>query len=642
MILNNNFFSKKKFTPGDNFFMYVNDKWIKSKSNYIPDDLSSLSHFTILQDLNNKRVKEIVEDSYPNDSDFNKFSILYKQGIDEKTRKNIKQVYEYIDKINSTTSIEKLLELVTDYQMSWNIGSPFYFSVYSDFENANINILHLFTGGLGLPDRDYYFSQSNQYERIEYKKFLIKFCNYFKLSNININNIYNLEEQIAKHTYTKENKRDPNKLKNTITLKELLKTCPSFKFVKYFFNKLNVIPGKINLSNPTFFSMLNGLYTDSKLQLWKDYYTVKFLMSVKDYLSNDLEDICFEFYDKVLKGTQQIKPLWKRVLSNTENQLGQLIGQCFVKKYFSDKAKLDVCKMIIYLKKELRNSIKKLDWMENETKKKALEKLDNMKIKIGYPDKWKVYTSDIKKENSYLVNNLMCNKSDNEYEFNKLYKKIDRTEWFMNPQTVNAYYSPSYNEIVFPAGILQEPFFSENYDKALNFGGIGAIIGHEMTHGFDDQGCKYDAYGNLKNWWTDGDSKKYKSKTDILKKQFEQYDIGGIKVNSEMTLGENLADLGGVTIAVRGLKKYIKKNPSDNILIDGLNPIQRLFINYSRIWCSKSRPEETKQKLLTDPHSPPLFRVNGILKNIPEFYKVFNVKKFNDLYIKPKERAKIW
>ena len=636
------FFEEKEYTPGNNFYMYVNDRSLKCESNSIPDDLSSLSYFSSLHELNNTSVKDIVESSYPKDSDFNKFSILYKQGMEEESRKNIEHVYSYVKEIQATSSIKKLLELVINYQMSWNIGSPFYLSVYSDFENANMNILHLFTGGLGLPDRDYYFSNSNKNERIEYKKFLINFCNYFKLSNINIDDIYNLEEQLAKHTYTKVQKRQPELLKNIIDLDTLVKEYPSFKFVEYFFKKLNVAPGKINLSNPNFFSKLNNLYTDSNLQLWKDYYTVRFLMSVKNYLSTELENICFEFYDKVLNGTQQIKPLWKRVLSNTESQLGQLIGQCFVKKHFSDKAKNDANKMIIYLKEELRDSITNLDWMENETKKKALEKLDNMKVKIGYPDKWRVYIVDIKKENSYLENNLICNKSDNEYEFNKLYKEIDKTEWFMVPQTVNAYYSPSYNEIVFPAGILQPPFFSENYDQALNFGGIGAIIGHEMTHGFDDQGCKYDAHGNLNNWWTKSDFIKYQNKTSVLKKQFEQYDIEGIKVNGDLTLGENLADLGGVTIAVRGLKKYIKENPSDNILIDGLTPIQRLFINYSRIWCCKSRPEDTKQRLLTDPHSPPLFRVNGIVKNIPEFYKAFNVNSHNDLYLKQDERATIW
>ena len=627
------------YDPGNNFFMYVNEKWFEC--NPIPNDFSNWGSFSVLEEMNNDNVKDIVETQYSEDSEFNKFNILYNQGLDEKSRNNINDIYTYVSEIKNTESINDLLKLVTDYQMTWNIGSPFYLSVYNDYEDANMNILHLSTGGLGLPDRDYYSLESKQNERNEYKLFLIKFCDYFKL-NIDIDGIYNLEEQLAEHTYTRVQKRQTELLKNTRTLEQILSDYPSFNFVKYFFEKLNVPSGKINLSNPNFFFNLDKLYQESSLQLWKDYYTLKFLMSVKNYLSIDLDKICFDFYGKVLNGTQEMKPLWKRVLSNTEDQLGQLIGQCFVAKYFSSKAKDDACEMITYLKNELGNSIKNLDWMENETKEKALEKLYKMKVKIGYPDKWRVYTSDVSKEYSYLKNNLMCNKSDNEYRLNNLYKEIDRTEWFMDPQTVNAYYSPSYNEIVFPAGILQPPFFSEKYDKALNFGGIGAVIGHEMTHGFDDQGCKYDTSGNLNNWWSESDYEKYKSKTMVLKNQFDNYVIEGINVNGELTLGENLADLGGVTIAIQGLKNYIKENPSENILIDGFTPIQRLFINYSRIWCSKSRPEAMKQRLMTDPHSPPLFRVNGIIKNIPEFYDAFNVKSFNDLYIESDNRAKIW
>jgi putative endopeptidase len=626
-------------TPGNNFFLYVNENWISN--NPIPNDFSRWGSFTILQELNNQRVKNIVESSYPEGSDFNKFSILYEQGLNEKSRQDIKEVYSHVAEIQQTNSINELLKVVVDYQISWNIGSPFYFSVYSDFDDANMNILHLFTGGLGLPDRDYYFLESKQKERDEYKKFLQNFTKFFNI-DLDLDGIYKLEEQLATHTYTRVQKRKPELLKNIRSLEQILGDYPSFEFVKYFFEKRNVTPGKINLANPNFFFNLNKLYYELSLKLWKDYYTLKFLMSVKDYLSVDLEKICFDFYGKILSGTQEMKPLWKRVLSNTEDQLGQLIGQCFVKEYFSPKAKTEALEMIQYLKNELRNSITSLDWMEEKTKTKALEKLDNMKVKIGYPDKWRIYESDIRREQSYFKNNLLCNKADNEYRLSKLYKEIDRTEWFMDPQMVNAYYSPSYNEIVFPAGILQPPFFSENYDKALNFGGIGAVIGHEMTHGFDDQGCKYDAFGNLNNWWTDTDNEKYKLKTMVLKNQFDNYQLEGINVNGELTLGENIADLGGVTIALRGLKNFLNQNPSENKLIDNLNPIQRLFISYSRVWRSQARPEDMKQRLLTDPHSPPLFRVNGIVKNIPEFYQVFNVNTSDELYLEESMRAKIW
>ena len=630
------------FTPGDNFFMYVNENWINS--NPIPDEFSRWGTFTVLQETNNKYVKEIVESIYPESSEFNKFSILYNQGLNVKARKkkrNINDVYAYINEIQSKQSIDDLLKLVVDYQITCNIGSPFCFFIYSDFDDANMNILHLCTDGLGLPDRDYYLLESKKKEQNKYKKFLKKINDYFNL-NLNIKEIYKLEEKLAEYTYTRVQKRNPELLKNTRTLEQIIADYPSFQFIRYFFKKMNVTPGKINLVNPTFFFNLNKLYYDVDLQIWKDYYTLKFLISIKDFFSINLEKICFNFYEKVLNGTQKIKPLDQRVLLNTENQLGQLIGQCFVKKYFSSNAKKVVSEMIKYLKNEFKNSIKNLEWMEDITKIKALNKLNNMKVKIGHPDKWRVYTSDIKKEYSYFKNNIMCNKANNEYRLNKLYKEIDRNEWFMNPQKVNAYYSPSYNEIVFPAGILQPPFFSEDYDKAINFGGIGTIICHEITHGFDDQGCKYDAYGNFKNWWIESDFKKYKLKTLILKNQFDNYIIKGIKVNGELTLGENLADLGGLTISLQGFKKYLDDNPSENKKLENLNPIQRFFISYCRIWCSSSRTEDIIQRLVTDTHCPPLLRVNGIVKNIPEFYEAFNIKETDELYLEPNKRAKIW
>ena len=626
-------------SPADNFFLYVNQNWLDN--NPIPSDFNRWGSFNILDELNKERVKKILEETYPKDSDYNKFSILYNQGLDIESRKNTNEIKDYVNKIYDTKSMDELLKLVVDYQMTWNIGSPFYFSVYNDFDNANMNILHLFTGGLGLPDRDYYFLDSKSKERDDYKKFLRNFNDYFKLK-LDLDGIYKLEEDLAKNTYTRVEKRKPELLNNPRTLDQILGDYPSFVFAKYFFDKLNVTPGKINISNPNFFFNLNKLFYEVSLDLWKDYFALKFLLGIKSYLSIELEEICFNYYGKVLSGTPEIKPLWKRALANTEEQFGQLIGKCFVDKYFSEKAKASALKMIEYLKGELRTSISNLDWMEPVTKTKAVEKLDSMKIKIGYPDKWRHYLSDVKSVQSYLKNNLMCNKADNEYRFAKLYKEVDRTEWFMDPHVVNAYYSPSFNEIVFPAGILQPPFFSEDYDMALNFGGIGAVIGHEMTHGFDDQGCKYDSLGNLNNWWTSTDSDKYKLKTEIIKNQFNEYIIENEKVNGELTLGENIADLGGLTIALEGFKKYLKENPSENKVIEGLSPMHRFFINYSKIWRCANRPEDMKQRLMTDPHSPPIFRVNGVVKNINDFYELFNVDKSNELYLDESKRAKIW
>ena len=328
--------------------------------------------------------------------------------------------------------------------------------------------------------------------------------------------------------------------------------------------------------------------------------------------------------------------VWERSLINTQNQLGFLIGQQFIKKHFSETAKHIALDLVKYIKQYLNQRIKVLDWMSESTKLKALEKLDKMNIKIGYPDKWREYKSNIQPEFSYLKNNLYCNMDDHQYIYDKLYKPVDKTEWEMFPQEVNAYYHPSVNEIVFPAGILQPPFFSEKYDMAMNFGGIGSVIGHEITHAFDDQGCKFDSNGDLKNWWTELDYENYKKKTDLIKNQFNNYSINGMKLNGELTLGENIADLGGVSIALQAMKQYLKENPSHNIEYNNLSPIQRFFINYAIIWRGHYREEEIKNRLLTDPHSPPIFRVNGIIKHIDEFHNSFNISN------KYENRLKIW
>jgi predicted metalloendopeptidase len=531
-----------------------------------------------------------------------------------------------------------------NYQVFFNTNNPIVYGVYSDLKQSDINILHLFTSGLGLPDRDYYFLDSKLKERNEYKKFLKEYASLFNLSP-DIDNIYKIEEKLAYFTYTNVQNRDPELHNNPSTLSTILKTYPQFKFIEYLFYKIKKQPGKINITNPSFFKQLNKMYENKEkytLQMWKDYYSMHYLLSIHFYVSEKIEETYFNFYYKFLSGVPKMKPLWKRVLANVDNQLGFLVGQCYIKKHFNESSKSIALKMIKFIKNELNNRIKVLDWMEESTKIKALNKLNNMRIKVGYPDKWRIYKSDIKSENSYLKNNILCNIDDTHYKFSKLYNKVDEYQWDMNPQEVNAYYSPSDNEIVFPAGILQPPFFSEKYDAGLNFGGIGTVIGHEITHGFDDAGSKYDASGNLNNWWSQNDFIKYKEKTELIKNYFNKFNIQNEFVNGQLTLGENIADLGGLTIALESLKKYLLEHPSENKLIEGLTPIQRVFINYSRVWRSNTRPEEIKVHLLSDPHSPPEFRVNGIVNNIDDFYSAFGIKETSKLYLSENKRAKIW
>lgn len=623
----------------NDFYSYVNSNW--QKENPTPDDFGRWGSFTILSEDTKIKVKEILEKQYEKKSIYERLNVLYNQGNDFEKRQNIQEIYFYINEIKSCSSISELLNLIVNYSLTWNIRSPFKLSCYNDFDDANTNILHIFTGGLGLPDKDYYLLEDNENIRIEYKKFLKNFNDYFNLE-LDLDGIYNLEKQLAQYTYSKTDARKPELLKNSRNIEQLLGDYPSFSFITYFFDKLNINPGKINISNPNFFFNLNKLFFEISLSLWKDYFIYKFLISSHSYLSVEVEEIVFNFYGKILSGTPEIKPLWKRSIDTVESQLGQLIGKKYVEEFFPQTSKIEATNMINYLKNELRNSILQLDWMEPETKEKALNKLDVMQVKVGYPDVWRSHNSDIGYHNSYLKNNFLCNKEDNEYRFNKLYKDIDRTEWFMDPHEVNAYYSPSFNEIVFPAGILQPPFFSDKYDKALNFGAIGTVIGHEMTHGFDDQGSKFDSKGNLNNWWSKNDELKFKLKTTVIKNQFNNYTIEEDKVNGELTLGENIADLGGLFISLEAFKKYLKENPEENKLIENLTPIQRFFISYTRIWRCNTRKEEIKKRLMTDPHSPPSLRVNGIIKNIDDFYEVFDIKKGDGLFLEKSERAKIW
>ena len=333
-----------------------------------------------------------------------------------------------------------------------------------------------------------------------------------------------------------------------------------------------------------------------------------------------------------------------RSIEFTENLLGKLLGQLYVKRYFDKKSKLKVIQMINYIKKELNNILLNNDWMAEETKKKAIEKLNKMNVKIGYSDTDEINYDllDVSEKNHLLINLINIRSFNNNHRIKKLYEPLNKNQWFMNYHQVNAYYSPSLNEIVFPAGILQSPFFSLSQNMGFNFGGIGSIIGHEITHGFDDQGSKYDGDGNLNNWWTKEDFIKYKAKTNIVKKQYSEYEILGKKINGDLTLGENIADIGGVYISLKAFERYLKDHPKDNVKINNFTPKQLFFINYANIWKSKSTDEEIKRKLIVDPHSPPIFRVNGVLRNIDDFYKEFEIKETDTLYLKYNLRVKIF
>lgn len=627
-------------TPNNDFYHHVNMNWIST--NTIPDDNMIWNVFHELNESNLLKIKKMLTDN--SEKEYDKVIVLYKQSNDLINTKN--NTYKpYITKILDVDcrDIETLRHTIIDLFTLGGITHVNNFYVSNDFNDSNRNILHIGTGGLGLPDRDYYFNDNKKDIRDKYMVFMKEYLAYFNL-DFNCSTIYNIEKKLAEYTYTNVEKRDSTLMNNPVNIRIIETINPDLADdLKYYFNRIGNKPlyeiGKINITNPRFTKAYYELLKIYSLDDWKQYFVYLFLRKMGNYIDINTETMLFNFYGKVLSGTKIIKEQYKRSIETLNNNVGMLLGKMFVAKYFDEKSKIKATEMILFIKQELKERLENNTWMEKETKIRALDKLNKMNFKVGYPDKWRDYTKlNVSSNNSFFVNILNCNKFDYYYELEYLYKPIDRTNWFMNPHEINAYYSPSYNEIVFPSGILMQPFFSIEQDVACNFGGIGCIIGHEITHGFDDMGRKFDGDGNLNDWWTENDIQKYKVKSDILKQLFNRLKIGDDTINGELTLGENIADLGGVEIAFNSLKKYYMKYPNE------LKPtsFQHFFFNYANIWRYKIREEEAVKRLTTDPHSPPKYRVNTILSNVNDFYNYFAITKGSPMWIEPIERASIW
>ena len=628
----------------EDFFNFVNKEWIKR--NPIPDDYRRWSAFNILAEDNKKKVKELLLSDYNESDQFNKVRVLYLKGMDTETR-NLKNPSEigksYFDEINSSQTTKELFEKSINLFLLNGFSGPFNFSVYADMENSDFNIMHFFSSGLGMPDRDYYLEDDKQKERDEYNKFVNRLIDYSEL-NINHSNIFSIETELAKAMRSRVEKRDPHKRNNTTKINQLNQNYPNLPW-QFLFNQIKKEPGKINLSNPDYFKRLNELVDQYNLDSWKDYFSWRLLLNIASYSTIEAEKNLFDFYGNVLSGTPKMKPLEKRVLNMLDDNVGEIIGKKYAERYFPAESKKLAEKMVEFIKNELERRVIGLDWMSADTKVQALEKLNKFGVKIGYPDKWRDFTKlNISMDKSLFDNVLAVNRFEIQDDIDQLYKPVDKSRWFMNVHTVNAYYSPLMNEIVFPAGILQEPFFSPEYPMAYNFGGMGSVIGHEMTHGFDDQGRKFDSDGNLNDWWTDSDAKNYKAKTDPIKAQFSKYLVGDKQVNGDLTQGENIADLRGVSISFKSYLRYLEQNEDvkskDYNAWNTFSPEQLFFINYARIWRGSTRDEEMQKRLVTDPHSPPIFRVNGSIINLDDFARVFGLKEGDGLW--KENRLSVW
>ncbi|NUY80269.1 peptidase M13 [Flavobacterium sp. MAH-1] len=634
--------------PGNDFDAYVNGAWMKN--NKIPADKASYGVAEILDDEAQENVKKIIEESAKGDfsdgSNEQKIGDFYNSYMDQKTRDS-KGITPLKPELAAIDEIKTYDDLAAYFGKANANGTttPFAVGVTEDFKDPTKYMLYTWQSGIGLPEREYYFLTDAKSVEIRNKYVahiaaMLKFIGDEKADE-NAKKIMALETAIASKHMTKELTRDVTKMYNPQEIANLKTIMPNFNWTAMLENAK--IKGQKTIIFPQveFMKAIDGIIKTTPIDTWKTWLKWNTIHDAATVLTAEIDKENFNFYGKTLNGTEKQREQWRRGVGAVNNNLGEIVGEVYVKKHFSPEAKKRMEELVQNLLKAYEESIKELTWMTPETKKQALEKLSKFTPKVGYPDKWRDYSS-LKVVKGDLYGNM---ERSTEFEYNrqisKLGKKVDRSEWGMTPQTVNAYYNPSLNEIVFPAAILQPPFFDLNADDAVNYGSIGAVIGHEIGHGFDDQGSSFDGDGVLRNWWTEKDHAAFKERTGALVNQYNEFKVfPDLTVNGAFTLGENIGDLGGVTIAYRAYQISLKGKPSPKM--DGFTGEQRFFIGYAQSWLSLQREESLRNQVASDPHSPAHFRVNGIVRNIPEFYKAFDVKPGDSLYLAPEKRVKIW
>lgn len=638
--------------PGDDFYHYANGNWLKNTP--IPPEYSRYGAFEMVIEKNEKDLRELIneileETDTPEGSIARKISDFYRSGMDpvKINESGISDIKHEIERINAISNKDGFENEIANFQ---KCGISTFFHVISeqDQQNSEQMIVYLWQAGLGLPDRDYYLLKDERTVEIR-EKYTEHVSNMFQLfgyekenSDKNAKTILHIETQLAETSFSRLECRDPHKTYNKMLVSQLQEISPDMDWNHFFTQIEYPQAGEINVSQPSFFTGLSKIVQNTGIEDLKIFLHWKLMNKSAAYLTDEIVNENFEFYGKFLSGKKEKRPRWKRILSASNAVLGEAIGQLYVEKYFPPQAKQRMVKLTENLKKSLKSRIEQLTWMTDTTKQKALEKLATIRVKVGYPDKWLDYSDLEIKNDSYICNIFRAGRFSFAYEMNKAGKPVDPDEWHMTPQTVNAYYNPNSNEIVFPAAILQPPFFNMNADDPINYGAIGAVIGHEMTHGFDDQGRKYDSKGNLSGWWTENDATEFSKRATVLVDQFNHFTaVDSFTVDGQLTLGENIADLGGVTIAYNALQMALSE--SKNIeKTDGFTPEQRFFISYAQVWANNITEEELKRRIKEDVHSPGKFRVNGPVYNVEEFYKAFSVSKKDKMYIPPEKRVIIW
>ena len=637
---------------GDDFYKYANGTWMKN--NPIPAEYSRYGAFELLEEENYIQLKTIFAeasaDKNASEGTVNqKIRDFYNSGMDTvKIDQNgigpLKSELDQIAAFSTAVDVQKMIIMQHasgNYPLFYLFSSP-------DEKNSNQVIAMTYQGGLGLPDRDYYLSDDARSKEIlsAYLKHVAKM---FVLAGStpeqaakDAETVVKIETELAKLSSTRLQLRDPNANYNKTDLAGLQKMAPGMDWKAYFEGINLTATDEINIGQPKFVSGMAKMINTVAVADWKVYFRWDLINSAASSLSSDFDKEHFAFYGTVLSGAKEQQSRWKRMIDQTSNSLGEAVGQLYVQKFFPPEAKSRMVELVNNLKVSLGERINGLTWMTDSTKKEAEAKLAKINVKIGYPDKWIDYSSLKISTDSYYANKKSARQFAVNRDIAKIGKPVDRSEWGMTPQTINAYYSPNMNEIVFPAAILQPPFFFMDADDAVNYGAIGMVIAHEMTHGFDDQGRQYDKEGNLHDWWLADDSKNFETKTKVLVDQYDSYKmLDSLHVDGKLTLGENIADLGGMSVAYNGLLKAME-GKDKGAKIDGFTADQRFFLSYAQVWRANVRDEETMRRLKEDVHSPGEARVNGIVYNIPAFYTAFNIQPTDKRYIAPENRANIW
>ena len=638
----------KNVRAQDDFFRHVNGAWLTQTE--IPADKSRYGLFNVLYDDTQKNLKTLIQKSASTEaekgSNTQKLGDMYNSYMNTEltNKKGITPLQSLLDNISSTQNMLQLSKAFGELYVL-GVGGTFNFYTSPDAKDPEITTMYLYQSGLTLPDRDYYSKEEEKFVNLRTATEIYMAEILTKVGHESgtkaARKIMALEKDIAGKHLSRVESRDAEKNYNKRSATQVKKLLGNFDWQAYADASGVGQVSDMVVRNLPYFEEMAGIFAAHDLQTWKDYLIFNLVDTYASRLSQDMVDLHFAFHSTTLSGIPEQRPRWKRAVAATSNVLGEVLGQQYVERHFTPEAKAKMDVLVQNLTKAYGDSINQLEWMTVETKKAALEKLAAFTPKIGYPDKWRDYSNlDIRADD--LVGNYIRYATFDHFEdTDKIGKPVDKADWGMTPQTINAYYSPVRNEIVFPAGILQSPFFDLKADDAVNYGAIGAVIGHEIGHGFDDQGSKYDGQGNLRSWWTDADRAEFDVLGKKLVAQFNKFEpIKGQSINGELTLGENIGDLAGVTI---GYKAYqMSLNGTHAPMIDGLTGDQRFFMGYAQVWRSKSREDALRAQLISDPHSPGEFRVNGIVGNVDAFYQAFDVKESDAMYLKPDDRVKIW